>query len=192
VNLSARQVAQTDLLDRIKEALAISKLNPHHLKLEITESVVMENAEAAALMFKQLRSLGVQLSIDDFGTGYSSLSYLHRFPLNYLKIDRSFVSRLTTDNDNAIVRTISTLARNLGMEVIAEGIETEEQYQQLKMLGCEYGQGFLFSHPVNNEGVIHLLAQDTHRDEDSHRDDKSELVLAPTTSEEDITLAYSM
>jgi EAL domain-containing protein (putative c-di-GMP-specific phosphodiesterase class I) len=105
------------------------------LKLEITESVVMENAEAAALMFKQLRSLGVQLSIDDFGTGYSSLSYLHRFPLNYLKIDRSFVMRLTTDNDNAIVRTISTLARNLGMEVIAEGIETEEQHQQLKMLG---------------------------------------------------------
>jgi diguanylate cyclase (GGDEF)-like protein len=164
VNLSARQVAQPDLLDRIKEALTDSKLNPHCLKLEITESVVMDNAEAAALMFKQLRSLGVQLSIDDFGTGYSSLSYLHRFPLNYLKIDRSFVMRLTTDNDNAIVRTISTLARNLGMEVIAEGIETEEQYQQLKMLGCEYGQGFLFSRPVNNEVVQHLLAQDAGRD----------------------------
>ena len=164
VNLSARQVAQPDLLNRIKEALETSKLNPHCLKLEITESVVMENAEAAALMFKQLRSLGVQLSIDDFGTGYSSLSYLHRFPLNYLKIDRSFVSRLTTDNDNAIVRTISTLARNLGMEVIAEGIETEEQYQQLKMLGCEYGQGFLFSRPVKNTDVPHLLARDGHRD----------------------------
>jgi diguanylate cyclase (GGDEF)-like protein len=164
VNLSARQVAQPDLLDRIKEALATSKLNPHCLKLEITESVVMENAEAAVLMFKQLRSLGVQLSIDDFGTGYSSLSYLHRFPLNYLKIDRSFVMRLTTDNDNAIVRTISTLARNLGMEVIAEGIETDEQYQQLKMLGCEYGQGFLFSRPVDNNGVEHLLAQDARRD----------------------------
>jgi len=164
VNLSARQVAQPDLLDRIKEALATSTLNPHCLKLEITESVVMENAEAAVLMFKQLRSLGVQLSIDDFGTGYSSLSYLHRFPLNYLKIDRSFVTRLTTDNDNAIVRTISTLARNLGMEVIAEGIETDEQYQQLKMLGCEYGQGFLFSRPVNNDAVAHLLAQDARRD----------------------------
>jgi diguanylate cyclase (GGDEF)-like protein len=186
VNLSARQVAQTDLLDRIKEALAISKLNAHCLKLEITESVVMENAEAAALMFKQLRALGVQLSIDDFGTGYSSLSYLHRFPLNYLKIDRSFVSRLTTDNDNAIVRTISTLARNLGMEVIAEGIETEEQYQQLKMLGCEFGQGFLFSHPVNDEGVLRLLAQDVHRDEDP------ELALNPATPEEDVAVAYSM
>lgn len=164
VNLSARQVAQPDLLERIKEALENSKLNPHCLKLEITESVVMENAEAAALMFKQLRSLGVQLSIDDFGTGYSSLSYLHRFPLNYLKIDRSFVMRLTTDNDNAIVRTISTLARNLGMEVIAEGIETEEQYQQLRMLGCEYGQGYLFSRPVDNDAVAHLLAQDALRD----------------------------
>ena len=184
VNLSARQVAQPDLLNRIKEALENSKLNSHCLKLEITESVVMENAEAAAQMFKQLRSLGVQLSIDDFGTGYSSLSYLHRFPLNYLKIDRSFVSRLTTDNDNAIVRTISTLARNLGMEVIAEGIETEEQFQQLKMLGCEYGQGYLFSRPVANEGVDHLLSQD------SKRDIEPELNL--DHSEDELSIAYSM
>jgi EAL domain-containing protein (putative c-di-GMP-specific phosphodiesterase class I) len=157
------------------------------LKLEITESVVMENAEAATLMFKQLRALGVQLSIDDFGTGYSSLSYLHRFPLNYLKIDRSFVSRLTTDNDNAIVRTISTLARNLGMEVIAEGIETEEQYQQLKMLGCEYGQGYLFSHPVNSEGVLHLLSQEAHRDAEPES-----LPLTPAATEDEVVVAYSM
>ena len=186
VNLSARQVAQADLLDRIKEALASSKLNPHCLKLEITESVVMENAEAAALMLKQLRALGVQLSIDDFGTGYSSLSYLHRFPLNYLKIDRSFVMRLTTDNDNAIVRTISTLARNLGMEVIAEGIETEEQHQQLKMLGCEYGQGFLFSRPVDSEGVMHLLAQDAKRDSEPDVD------LSGKSAESDAAVVYSM
>ncbi len=185
VNLSARQVAQADLLDRIREALATSKLSPHCLKLEITESVVMENAEAAALMFKQLRALGVQLSIDDFGTGYSSLSYLHRFPLNYLKIDRSFVMRLTTDNDNAIVRTISTLARNLGMEVIAEGIETEEQHQQLKMLGCEYGQGFLFSRPVDNERVIHLLAQDAKRDSEPDLD-------LGAKGEENAAVVYSM
>jgi diguanylate cyclase (GGDEF)-like protein len=184
VNLSARQVAQPDLLQRIKEALETSKLSPHCLKLEITESVVMENAEAAAQMFKQLRSLGVQLSIDDFGTGYSSLSYLHRFPLNYLKIDRSFVMRLTTDNDNAIVRTISTLARNLGMEVIAEGIETEEQYQQLKMLGCEYGQGYLFSRPVANEGVEHLLALDSKRD--------AGIDLNLDRSEDEFSAAYSM
>jgi diguanylate cyclase (GGDEF)-like protein len=164
VNLSARQVAQPDLLDRVKDALQQSQLNPHCLKLEITESVVMENAEAAAQMFKQLRSIGVQLSIDDFGTGYSSLSYLHRFPLNYLKIDRSFVMRMTTDNDNAIVKTISTLARNLGMEVIAEGIETEEQHQELKALGCEYGQGYLFSRPVDTDGVLRLLAKEVLRD----------------------------
>jgi diguanylate cyclase (GGDEF)-like protein len=185
VNLSARQVAQPNLLARIKEALDNSKLPAHCLKLEITESVVMENAEAAALMFKQLRSLGVQLSIDDFGTGYSSLSYLHRFPLNYLKIDRSFVMRLTTDNDNAIVRTISTLARNLGMEVIAEGIETEEQYQQLKMLGCEYGQGFLFSRPVDSHSVVHLLARD------SKRDAEPDINLAQT-AEEEFSVVYSM
>ena len=185
VNLSGRQVAQTDLLGRIKEALSTSKLSPHCLKLEITESVVMENAEAATLMFKQLRALGVQLSIDDFGTGYSSLSYLHRFPLNYLKIDRSFVTRLTTDNDNAIVRTISTLARNLGMEVIAEGIETEEQYQQLRLLGCEYGQGYLFSQPVNDEAVLPLLVQD------ARRDSNSEFPLNPA-SDEEITVGYSM
>jgi diguanylate cyclase (GGDEF)-like protein len=164
VNLSARQVAQPDLLERIKGALSESTLQPHHLKLEITESVVMGNAEAAAQMFKQLRSLGVQLSIDDFGTGYSSLSYLHRFPLNYLKIDRSFVMRMTTDNDNAIVKTIATLAQNLGMEVIAEGIETEEQYQRLKELGCEYGQGFLFSRPVDADSASRLLVKDLQRD----------------------------
>jgi EAL domain-containing protein (putative c-di-GMP-specific phosphodiesterase class I) len=121
----------------------------------------MDNAEGAALTFKQLRALGVQLSIDDFGTGYSSLSYLHRFPLNYLKIDRSFVNRMTTDGDDAIVRTIATLAQNLGMEVIAEGIETEEQYQRLKALGCEYGQGFLFSRPVTVEAAQRLLEKDS-------------------------------
>jgi diguanylate cyclase (GGDEF)-like protein len=186
VNLSARQVAQPDLLDKIKEALETSKLSAHCLKLEITESVVMENAEAAALMFKQLRSLGVQLSIDDFGTGYSSLSYLHRFPLNYLKIDRSFVSRMTTDDENAIVRTISTLARNLGMQVIAEGIETEEQYQQLRLLGCEFGQGYLFSQPVDGASVLHLLAQD------AHRDVESPITLTPQQPDDEVTLIYSM
>src|SRR5262249_22810734 len=102
----------------------------------------------------------------------------------YLKIDRSFVSRLTTDNDNAIVRTISTLARNLGMEVIAEGIETEEQFQQLKMLGCEYGQGYLFSRPVANEGVARLLAQHSKRD--------TEPDLNLDHSEDEFSIAYSM
>ncbi|HEX6728472.1 MAG TPA: bifunctional diguanylate cyclase/phosphodiesterase [Pyrinomonadaceae bacterium] len=185
VNLSARQVAQPDLIEQIKNALLNSKLNPHHLKLEITESVVMGNTETATMMFKQLRALGVQLSIDDFGTGYSSLSYLHRFPLNYLKIDRSFVDRMTTDGDDAIVKTIATLARNLGMEVIAEGIETEEQHKLLKDLGCEYGQGYLFSRPVNHEAAYRLLEKEAARD-------AVDINLTPQETEDVATVAYSM
>lgn len=159
VNLSARQVSQPDLVDLIGEVLATTRLDPHCLKLEITESVVMENAEAATATFKQLRKLGVQLSIDDFGTGYSSLSYLHRFPVNYLKIDKSFVGRMSEGNDNAeIVRTIVTLARNLGLEVVAEGVETESQSEQLKALGCDYAQGYLFSRAVEASEVPTLLS----------------------------------
>jgi len=185
VNLSGRQVAQHDILDQVKNALQQSKLSPHCLKLEITESVVMENAEAATLMFKQLRALGIQLSIDDFGTGYSSLSYLHRFPLNYLKIDRSFVSRMTTADDNSeIVRTIATLAHNLGMQVIAEGIETVDQFGRLKALGCEYGQGFLFSAPVNEVEALHLLTKDAARDD--------EILLGMETGEARSVLSYQM
>jgi len=167
VNLSARQLSQLDLVDQVKQTLERTKLDPRCLKLEITESVVMENAEAATNMFKQLRTLGVQLSIDDFGTGYSSLSYLHRFPVNYLKIDRSFVSRMTETNDNAeIVRTIVTLARNLGLEVIAEGVETLEQKEQLRALGCEYGQGYFFARPVAADKVLPLLEEEMARETD--------------------------
>jgi EAL domain-containing protein (putative c-di-GMP-specific phosphodiesterase class I) len=160
VNLSARQVSQSDLVNQIRNALEKSQLDPSCLKLEITESVVMENTEAATTVFKQLRALGVQLSIDDFGTGYSSLSYLHRFPVNYLKIDRSFVSRMTETNDNAeIVKTIATLAHNLGMQVIAEGVESEQQNEQLRALGCEYGQGYLFSKPVSTVEAAMLVTK---------------------------------
>jgi diguanylate cyclase (GGDEF)-like protein len=161
VNLSARQAAQPDLFEQVAAALERSGLEPRCLKLEITESVVMDNAERAITMFKRLRSLGVQLSIDDFGTGYSSLSYLHRFPLNYLKIDRSFVSRMTDTKDNSeIVKTIVTLAHNLGMKVIAEGVETAEQAEQLRTLGCEYGQGYLFSRPISQSKVLELLERE--------------------------------
>ena len=158
VNLSGKQFKQSGLVEYIKQTLRETNLAPASLRLEITESVVMENAEIATAMLRQLRSLGVQLSIDDFGTGYSSLSYLHRLPVNNLKIDRSFVSQMRPGNENSeIVRTIITLARNLGMEVVAEGIETEEQLGQLKALSCDYGQGYLLSKPVTAEAATALL-----------------------------------
>ena len=150
VNLSAKQLMESDLVERIAEVLQESQLKPWHLKLEVTESVVMENPEIAAVTLAKLRALGVLLSIDDFGTGYSSLSYLNRFPLHILKIDRSFISTMNQSDENLqIVKTIVTLAGNLGMEVIAEGVETEEQLNQLRLLKCQYAQGFLFSKPMN-------------------------------------------
>jgi len=165
VNLSSKQFSQPNLIDQIKQTLNESQLDPHCLQLEITESVVMENAEAAATMLTQLRALGVELSIDDFGTGYSSLSYLHRFPVSTLKIDRSFIGRMGAGDENAeIVRTIIRLANNLGMQVIAEGIETEAQLAQLRTLKCEYGQGYLFSRPVTAEQATALLIGHTQTD----------------------------
>jgi len=149
VNLSGKQLMQPDLIERIEEVLHESQINPWHLKLEITETVVMENPELAAVTLAKLRSLGVRLSIDDFGTGYSSLSYLNRFPVDTLKIDRSFVTSMNAADENLqIVKTIVTLAGNLGMQVVAEGVETEEQLEQLRLLKCQYGQGFLFSKPL--------------------------------------------
>jgi diguanylate cyclase (GGDEF)-like protein len=154
VNLSGRQLTQPDLIERIQEVLRESHINPSHLKLEITESVVMENPELAAATLAKLRGLGVRLSIDDFGTGYSSLSYLNRFPVDTLKIDRSFISRMNQADENLqIVRTIVTLAGNLGMQVIAEGVETEDQLNQLKLLKCQYAQGYLFSKPLDCVGA---------------------------------------
>jgi diguanylate cyclase (GGDEF)-like protein len=152
VNLSAKQFAQQDLVKQVKEILRETGLEPRYLKLEITETVVMENAEVARNMLSQLCALGVQLSIDDFGTGYSSLSYLHRFPVTALKIDRSFIGRMGAHGENCeVVKTINTLARNLGMSVVAEGIETEDQLLQLKAMGCDYGQGYHFSRPLTAE-----------------------------------------
>ena len=160
VNLSGRQLSRGDLCRQVRSILERTGLDPRSLKLEITESVVMENAELAITMLKQLHELGIQLSIDDFGTGYSSLSYLHRFPVNNLKIDRSFIGRMGLGDENLeIVRTIIMLARNLGMEVIAEGIETEEQLAQLRALSCGFGQGYLFSAPLDAESAAGLTRQ---------------------------------
>jgi EAL domain-containing protein (putative c-di-GMP-specific phosphodiesterase class I) len=162
VNLSGKQFAQSDLITDIKDVLARTELDPRCLKLEITESVVMENIETAVDMLDQLRALGITLSIDDFGTGYSSLSYLHRFPLSTLKIDRSFVSLMLGNNENSeIVRTIVMLAQNLGMDVVAEGVETDDQLAVLRAIGCKYGQGYLFSRPIPASQAAAFLAVNT-------------------------------
>ncbi len=160
VNLSSKQFSQTSLLSKVAMILQETGVIPHSVKLEITESVVMENIDTATDMLQQLRDLGVQLAIDDFGTGYSSLSYLHRFPIDTLKIDRSFVTRMTDNSENAeIVRTIVVLAQNLGMDVVAEGVETNEQLVLLQKLGCENGQGYFFSKPVAPTGAEKIIAE---------------------------------
>ncbi len=160
VNLSGKQFNQPDLVEQVKDILQETGLDPCSLQLEITESVIMDNAETATAMLEQLRALNVQLSIDDFGTGYSSLSYLHRFPISILKIDRSFVGRMGVGDENTeIVQTILTLACKLGMDVVAEGIETQEQLSQLISLKCEYGQGFFFSKSVDGDIAEGLIRQ---------------------------------
>lgn len=158
VNLSGRQFSQPDLVGQIKRVLQKTQMNPEFLKLEITESVVMEDAESGTAMLRQLRDLGIQLSIDDFGTGYSSLSYLHRFPVNTLKIDKSFVSRMGANGENSeIVRAILGLAHSLELDVVAEGIETKEQLALLRRLKCDFGQGYFFSRPLDKDAATRLL-----------------------------------
>lgn len=159
VNLSGRQLLQPRLVEYVTETLRGIRLDPSTVKLEITESVVMENAEVAAEILHRLRDVGVQLLIDDFGTGYSSLSYLQRFPFTILKIDQSFVRAMNgRDRNTEIVRTIIALAEKLGMEVIAEGIETQEHLEVLRSVRCGYGQGYLFSKPVDAESLAALYA----------------------------------
>lgn len=158
VNLSSKQFVQSDLIQRVTQIISETQINPEGLKLEITESAVMDDVETATQMLKNLRALGIKLSIDDFGTGYSSLSYLHRFPIDTLKVDRSFVVSMSEDSENVeIVRTIVSLAQNLGMNVIAEGVETKEQLAALRKLGCENGQGYLFSKPVDAKAAENLI-----------------------------------
>lgn len=163
VNISGKQFAQEDLFDVVKRALVVSGLKPRNLKLEITESVVMENAKQAIELLKRLKSLDLQVSIDDFGTGYSSLSYLHRFPVDMLKIDRSFVSMMEAGSENLeIARTIVALAHSLSLEVVAEGVETVEQQEMLRALGCEYGQGFYYARPMAEEDLLASGVLTTH------------------------------
>jgi EAL domain-containing protein (putative c-di-GMP-specific phosphodiesterase class I) len=159
VNLSAKQFLQPNLVADISKLLRELALPPEALKLEITESTVMADPSAAAEMLQQMKSLGIRLAIDDFGTGYSSLSYLHRFPLDTLKIDRSFISSMCEGGEGMeIARTILPMANNLRLDVVAEGVETVQQVALLQKLQCKYGQGYYFSRPLSAEGTTALLA----------------------------------
>jgi len=154
VNLSSKQFMQPDLIKQVLEALRETGLDPNRLKLEITESIVMQNSQAAILMLKELQGLGINLITDDFGTGYSSLSYLHHFPINGLKIDRSFIGRIGNRGESyEIVRSVLMLACNLGIDVVAEGVEEEAHFRQLRELKCGYGQGHYFSRPMDSAAV---------------------------------------
>ena len=170
VNLSAKQFQNPKLVEEITQALDESGLAPSCLKLEITESTVMQDAPVTLTKLTELKELGVRLAIDDFGTGYSSLGYLKRFPVDTLKIDRSFVKGLSPDGgDNAIVRAVVTVAKSLNMDVTAEGVETEAQLAELRALGCDRWQGFLFARPVSPERVAPLLASDQPKEKEVAR-----------------------
>lgn len=160
VNLSGKQVVHSKLLDEIQQILRETGLDPYVLKLEMTESVLIEHGRAVLDLCSSLRAMGIKLGIDDFGTGYSSLSYLHRFPIDTLKIDRAFVSKIDSDEkDHALVKTILAIAQTLHLETIAEGIETTAHLAVLRTLECAYGQGYLFSRPVAGPVAEALIAQ---------------------------------
>ena len=164
VNLSPKQFSQADLLSHVAQLLRENDIPDGALKLEITESAILENVSATRERLLQLRALGVRLALDDFGTGYSSLSYLHRYPFDTLKIDRSFIARIAQgDEHREIVRTIVTLGKTLGLEVVAEGVETPTQLADLKDLGCSLGQGYFFARPLEQNAVLEFITQGTRR-----------------------------
>lgn len=160
VNLSRRQFQQMELVEKIEQALTDSNIAGCCIRLEVTESMVMENPDDTIKTMMQLKALGIQLSIDDFGTGYSSLSLLHRFPMDLLKVDKSFVGRMDhSDEDREIVHTIIALGHKLGMSIVAEGIERHSQLAILQDAQCEYGQGYLFSGPLSSQKATELLSK---------------------------------
>jgi len=161
VNVSSREFAQPDFLAVVDRALEGSGLSADSLKIELTERVLIENTDSARRVLDELRQRGIQISIDDFGTGYSSFSYLHQFPFDVLKIDRSFVKDLATEDDKQeIVRTIVSLAHNLGMTVVAEGSEQPQDIPKLRQLACEVGQGHVFAQPMDGDAIAELIAQE--------------------------------
>ena len=162
INISGKQFEQEDFIEQLDRIVAETGIDIKHLKLEITESLLMNNAENAERIFRQLRERKIQLAIDDFGTGYSSLSYLDRFPVDTLKIDRSFVSRLNeVDRTSTIVKATLDLAHNLGFNVVAEGVETQQQVKQLQDWGCEFAQGYFYAKPLNREAAWQFLLKNT-------------------------------
>ncbi len=178
VNLSGRQLEQHDLVEMIEAVLAETEMNPNCLRLEITESIIMQNAEKAIEKIARIRALGIRISIDDFGTGYSSLSYLHRFPIDTLKVDRSFINSINDDTENSeIVRSIIMLAHNLGIEVIAEGVETREQLNYLQEIKCGYGQGYYYSRPVNSHRAADLIKKLLKLHSEADEEDQPDNVL---------------
>ena len=158
VNVSSKQFGDADLTSEIESVLQESGLHPSSLKLEITESAFLGDIRRAQATLRRLQTLGVAWSLDDFGTGYSSLSYLHRLQVDTVKVDRSFVSRIGRDDGAEMVRAITAMAHNMGMDVVAEGVETAEQLEWLRAIGCEYAQGFYFSRPVEVATATGLIA----------------------------------
>jgi diguanylate cyclase (GGDEF)-like protein len=158
VNLSTQHFTSPDLVERVTEVLGATGLNPHQLKLEITESALMENSELTHHTLHALNRLGVCISLDDFGTGYSSLSYIHQFPMHTLKIDRSFVTNLHQRPESGqIVGAIMAMAKSLNLDVVAEGIETSHHVDYLKQLHCQFGQGYWFARPLESDAAEQLL-----------------------------------
>ena len=164
VNISSKQLADASFFDQLLQILKETGFNPAHLRLEITESVLINNQVEANEIFEKLSALGIQLEVDDFGTGYSALNYIQHFPIHTIKIDKSFVEEIgITDKNLGLVQTIVLMAHEMGMDAIAEGVETNDQLQSLKLMGCNYGQGFLISRPLDSQKVTQWLKNNQER-----------------------------
>jgi EAL domain-containing protein (putative c-di-GMP-specific phosphodiesterase class I) len=165
VNFSGRDLAQPDLIDCVESTLKETGLDANNLSLEITETVIIANKDITVDVCTKLRDLGIHIQIDDFGIGYSSLSYLSQFPINALKIDQSFIRKMDEgNNETNIVQAIVMLSRRMGVNVIAEGVETADQFNALKALGCEYGQGYYVSKPLVSEETKALMVKTLQED----------------------------
>ena len=161
INLSLKQIQHSDIVADVRDALTESGLDPRCLTLEITETVLMDDTDLAVERLRELKQLGVRLALDDFGTGYSSLSYLSRFPVDILKMDRSFLREGATPDASSLATAVVALGATLDLEVVAEGIEFPEQWHSLRALGCEMGQGFYFAHPMDVDATLEFLAART-------------------------------